>query len=408
MKALYLTYGETPVLSGVYKSQVIDLIDEISKDNETSISLYAIFPTVNKKMVTNPIGYISDQRELKQYLKDRDIKFKFQNTLLPQNFHWSSELAFKLYHTYNRLELVKYILDNEISVLHCRSYHAAYEAVEIKKKLVDLKIIFDPRGLFPEESDLKMKFKKKDFNFWKTTEKFIINNVELTIALSEPMIEHYSNLGANNIKLIYANSDNSKVRDLNDNGFNRERCKTMVYVGHLSTSGWHDIEFLKKQYLLFKNSYKETKLKIVTNSSNLEIKKHFLDIIDEIEIVSARNSQEVALILEDCHIGALPFKNYKNHNEEKIGWTMVGTKTLEYISAGIPVFCNKKCEGAIRLLDSIGYGVIFEPDNIKSDIKLEVDKFYEEQLYLNSNIITNDLFSTSHNAKIYRSVYREI
>ena len=51
------------------------------------------------------------------------------------------------------IEIKKEIENKNISILHCRSYFATRLGLEIKK-MIDVNVIFDIRGFFPEEQKL--------------------------------------------------------------------------------------------------------------------------------------------------------------------------------------------------------------------------------------------------------------
>ena len=83
------------------------------------------------------------------------------------------------------------LITRKIRILHARSYVPAIIGL-FYQKLLRVKLIFDPRGILPEELRLARGWNEDDFRyrFWKFLEKRLLKNADAVFALSRPFREH--------------------------------------------------------------------------------------------------------------------------------------------------------------------------------------------------------------------------
>lgn len=404
MNVLYLTYGETPVPTGVYQSQVLDLKESLESKYDINFKLISFLPIINSGFKRFGFKY---KWILSKIKKDYGLIVKW--VVAPQNFIFHSHFVFNAFHFNSGLN--NYLKGKEIDVVHCRSYHAAYEALKCKELYgFKYKVIFDPRGHFPEEVCVKgyASFGGASYQFFKEVENYILSKADVIICLSDPMYEYFKNLSNREIcKLVYASAKLPVV--INENKLTNNT-KTLCYVGALPDNGWHKASSLRLLYLAFKRVFKDSKLLIITQTPKSVILKHFEpELIDSIEFYAAKNTDDVYSKLITADFGALPFCTPSDDAESLVGKTMVGTKTLEYIAAGVPILANKLCLGASMLISKFDLGVVYDELNIDDDINSNlIDNALQIDCVKKGPHICNSEFSLEANSEKYYKIYKEL
>lgn len=155
MNIIYLTWGETPRTHGVYGTQVIDQLSFIhSAMPESNIALVCAVPIINSGIVRDGLNWIRDLINIKRFMLP--VSFNLIPIVAPQNFVNSSRHTFCLFHIFTWRFLKRLILKYNPQIIHCRSYHSAWAAIKCRERYrFKYKVIFDPRGLYPEEVSLK-------------------------------------------------------------------------------------------------------------------------------------------------------------------------------------------------------------------------------------------------------------
>lgn len=394
---MYLTFGELASSTGIIKSQVLDMLKSMSCNSQVNMHLFMVSPCLNKKSL---MAKISKVNEVKNELKNSNIRFRKLDLFAPGKFFHSINTKYKIFHFFKRQKLIKYVEQNKISIIHCRSYHAAIEAIRVKQSIShDVKVLFDPRGLLPEEVLIKTG-QKEAFQFYKAIERDILKKTDMLSAVSDGMAEHFSKLFNGPIKINYAcfsASPNISIPIIKS----ERNYKTLCYIGNISENGYHSTHALSLLYKSFKETFKETRLLLVTQS-NVENIGQVLKISNkEIETRKANSSQEVfKIISENADFGALPFTLTSDSKKELVASTMIGNKTIEYLFAGVKPIINYKCSSAIALVKKHYSGYVFNPnDNFLEAIgNKEVANLNDLQ----------DLFDTRNVATKYIEIYKEL
>lgn len=94
------------------------------------------------------------------------------------------------------------LLSRKCRILHARSYVPAL--VGSFYKIFGVKLIFDPRGILPEELRLARGWGEKDIRYrvWKMIEKFLLERADVVFALSRPFREHLKKIAPRDDILI--------------------------------------------------------------------------------------------------------------------------------------------------------------------------------------------------------------
>lgn len=412
MNILYLTFGETPSKTGVYQSQVLDLISSFENQTEHSLTLCSFVPLVNSGFVKMRTKYFEEIRRIKGDLKN---KYTIHWMLAPQNLIYSSGWLFYFFHLFTLKRLCKLIEVNDIDIIHCRSYHAAYAAVKVRAKFgLKVKIIFDPRGNFPEEICIKkgLDVKSKGYRFYKKIEENILSNVDSIVCLSKPMQKYFNSIIPGKCELIYANARLPSRPVGKPNLVSDNEVKRLCYVGAIPESGWHKSTSLCDLYMAFRKSFPSTELVFITRTNKKDILKFFPeDIHLELVFYSVNSSEEVYDILSGMDFGALPFCKPSSEPERLVGDTMVGTKTLEYIACDIPVLANSLCGGASDIINEYNLGIVYDNEKIDSSINenelLNFNKSFSGNIR-NGYSICSDKFSLEANCLKYSGLYSKV
>lgn len=87
--------------------------------------------------------------------------------------------------------VVQFAKAHEPCVVHARSYVPAWAALKARKKNL-CRLIFDPRGILPEELAFARGWSEssRKFQWWKSLEKRLLENADDVIAVSQPMADH--------------------------------------------------------------------------------------------------------------------------------------------------------------------------------------------------------------------------
>lgn len=408
MKIFYLTWGETPRLSGVYNSQVINLLTKFNESYE--IELIAGLPIINSGIIREKFKYFIILKNIKFIFRSLRKKnfciipiFAIQTVIFPKKY------TYFLLTFLSKFFLLKKIKNEKPQIIHCRGYHATNLALHLKIKYkLNYKVIFDPRGLFPEEFLLTTKKHENSFTYrkLKEIESFNVQYSDILLSVSETMTKYFKLKGAKKIETIYlstnfGNSFKEKYFKIND------KIK-FCYAGALDINTWHKPQLLIDLFVRLNHLYPNSNLTIITNSNHQSIKSLIPDSIkNNINFVSCLNSDDVLKELKQNDIGLLSYMIPETSIEETVANTVFAIKTVEYIASSLPVFVNKYCGGAANFIEQNNLGLLYDPNDLNSLQKDVIDKFLNNfdstKLFKKSKY-----FSYENNIKKYKYVYENL
>jgi len=404
---VYLTWGETPRSYGVFGNQVIEQFKRISNYSTRKFHFISGVPIIHSGLVREKWNYMNEIREIRKALGS--VTFSRIPILAPQTFFNSSSKTFSFFHGFSHTFLAKKLRKLMPAVVHCRSYHAAWAALKVRESYeFNYKIVFDGRDMWPEEVALKNKYSEGsvDYTHLKNIEKELLQKCDLSIGVSDEMCSYYESLGANKTQCVYLSADT----ELFSSDFNQEKYQIdtvkFCYVGALSESGWHKVSELHKLYSKLRTLYNKTHLTIVTTSDHSSIKSFFCDIPEkEITLTSSKSRVELSRILSTQHVGLMAYFSPSNKLHVALGKILLAIKTVEYLSAGLPMICNAYCGGASYILKENLLGEVYKPEciNITSE---QVDNLINVNVAKNCIGFAKDNFDIETNAKKYNSLYQ--
>jgi glycosyltransferase involved in cell wall biosynthesis len=410
MKVLYLTWGETPRSYGVFGSQVIGQFVENSKSMpDAEFHFASAVPIIHSGLIREKLKYPVELNRVKTKLGS--IKFHRLPIYAPQNLVNSNRKTFKWMHLGAHFHLKKLIQKIQPDILHCRSYHASWAALSVKKKFgFSYKIIFDARGLWPEEVALKKEYAphSKDYKFLKNIESTLLEESDLTIAVSDTMQSHYEKIGVNRISTVYL-SANTKELVFNRNTIKETKHTNLCYVGALSDDTWHRPSELLILFKRIKNILPDAQLTIVTTSSHEKVRTYFSEFSqDTIKITTSKSVLELKNIFKKMDFGLMSYFTPSTKQETLLSKMVLAVKTAEYLTAGLPMIVNKACEGAAYLIEKYNLGVAYDPNTFEELTLDKITGFNTPEEQERISVIASQLFDYQYHARQYAELYKEL
>jgi glycosyltransferase involved in cell wall biosynthesis len=399
MKIVYLTWGETPRSYGVFGTQVLgQFVGTAALDDKNEYHFISAVPIVHSGLIREKWWYLKEIVNVKKKLNK--IKFHWLSIWCTQNFTNSNRFGFGLMHGISHNIFAKKLIKLMPNIIHCRSYHAAWAAVSVRKKYnLKYKIIFDARGLWPEEVALKKGWSNDstDYKYLKNIEKIILEECECSISVSDNMHDYFLQNGSRNDQVIYLSAD-ADVLKISPSERIQSDVVRFVYVGALAENTWHKPQVLADLYDYLSGVHPKTKLTIVTTSDHGKLKKYFSKFNDkEIIFTSAITRDDLKNILKNQDVGLMTYFEPSTKREHLLASMVLAVKTAEYFMAGLPMICNKYCGGAARIIseNQLGYSYGSDDfskltfDNILSLLSSEKRKSCQDFAEKNFNYISN-------------------
>ncbi len=378
MKILYLTCLENIIDNGIYETQVKQLLFKLkklygNKINLTHLSAQPFAKLGKVGIASNLIGNKEKLKILKEDFRSNSVSIKLMYLPVILLKRWGSYLNIPLLlwflSTFLPLLFVE-IKRKKYDVVHCRSYLSTLSMILIKPFCKNLKIVFDVRGLYPEEGIVRgrWKYDSPTYKIWKRIEKRILLNSDISIGLSDTFVNYLNSIAPNgNYSLVYASVDLNKYSLKNELRSSLKKQlkleKNIVFVYNGSLGAWHDPVLLGNLFKSIKKNCLNSKLLILTKFSkpklieilsNLQISKKDYTILD-------CNPHEMPKYLQIGDYGLVPLReNISNNGMKVIAETMIGLKVSEYLSCGLPIIVNGYIKGIRSLIEKFKIGVYFD------------------------------------------------
>jgi glycosyltransferase involved in cell wall biosynthesis len=410
MKVVYLTWGETPRTYGVFGSQVIRQFIETQKLSPNSeFHFISAVPIIHSGLLREKWRYFSELSMVKTKLGA--VAFHWLPIVASQNFVNSSKATFKLMHGPAHWLLKNKLTKIAPEIIHCRSYHAAWAALTVRKKYgLNLKIIFDGRGPWPEEVNFKKNWSQNsaDYQLLKSIEKILLSECDVSVSVSDAMHQHYVDLGAKNDQCIYLSADTNQLKvDLDQ--IQQNEMARFCYVGALSKNTWHQPKSLVDLYRRLRTLYSKTQLTIVTTSSHNQLKAHFSEFPkEELVFTSTKTRLELKQVLSKQDFGLMTIFIPKNEKEKILARVGLAVKTVEYLAAGLPIICNAYYGGVAKLIDNHGLGMTYFPESVNSIKSEELLAYLNISVRKKCQAFALKNFDYTLNAQKYFELYKRV
>lgn len=322
-KVYYLTFQETPD-SGIFQTQVIDVVKSWKQDYDSKIDVKLISLLPIKK-------YKINKRIIKSELPDSII---IPQLPIPRMLFWKA----------NFFSFFVVCLFLRPYTIIGRSIFATSLAISLKKIGLVKKVIFDSRGIITEETKEYGVYPTQIRKSIEVIEKKCLKKADYVMLITKQMVDYFElafNYNKNNFFIIPCtlgleykkisfsfNNSNDTIRDRL--GYLKEDC-VLVYSG--SNAGWQsfDLMLLKVREIL--TSIQSVKLLLLTKQNNL-IDQLILDYPNRVKCLWVK-SDEVYKYLNICDYGIMI------REASKTNMVCSPTKFAEYLASGLPVIASR-------------------------------------------------------------------
>jgi len=410
VKVVYLTWGETPRSYGVYGAQVLGqyvATHSLSMDDE--FEFIAAVPVIHSGLARERFEYSEELQRVKKKLEN--IKLHWLPIFAPQNIVNSNQYTFHLFHIFSDYILFLKLRSLKPDIVHCRSYHAGWSAMQVKAKYgMQYKIIFDARGIWPEEVALKKGWgnTNRHYQFLKAVQKQIVENSDLTIVVSEPMKRYFRQLYSSPVKTVYLSAPTKSLRPMKDLKRTGDGV-VFCYLGALARDTWHKPDELFRLYKHLKSVVPNSKLVIITTSDHNAIRESFSGILEkDVLITQTKTVDELQALLSQADIGLMAYFNPKSVREICLAKSVLAVKTAEYLSAELPILVNSFCGGAAEVVEKNEVGIAYNPNNFEELTSESILPLLDSVVKKRAGSVASEFFDYRQNAKKYIEIYKEL
>lgn len=384
-KILYLTY-ESIEKEPIINSQVVPLINEINQLNDVDIHLFSI--------------------ESNEYAKKNQVNV---NNLIV-NKHKS-----KVIQCFYYFKLLASVI-NRYKIIHVRSYLPILFLFFLKP-FYKGEIIFDMRGVLPEETILQSTGLKKYFNYllFKLIEFIGVKISKKIIVVSIPfkkyIIKKYGNSVISKTSVISTFSSNKFISQnynvLREKINVEKNTKLFVYSGSLSK--WQNFDKIVDLYFVIAKYIQNSKLIIFTKDkidAELILDKKLNK--NQYEVLFVKNN-ELSSYLSECDLGFLL------RDDILVNLVSAPIKFKDYLASNVPLIISSKIGDSSEIIKKYQAGIIIDDftsiNSIEYFVKNNISKI--NNLINNKSTIEFDLIYKKELSKEiavekYKTIYNEI
>jgi glycosyltransferase involved in cell wall biosynthesis len=369
-KTLYVVWGENIGNGGIFDSQVAELLLALQRRGRPVALLVGLpVPALIKYALRapGPDPFAPALQKLRR-LREAGIPVYVRWLPFAPNFY-AKFWQLPLYYT-GQVRFVRALARREnIATFHCRSYHAALLCKLANRKL-GRKLIFDPRGLFPEEGVLYKRLGAggASFRVWKALEHELLNHADATVALSPSFAEHLQRIAPGaRVEIIPLGAPiqhfTRRVRPAN------AVMLTLVFLGAFDPdhTWYYSISALAAIQRSCQALFGPTRLLMITASAPRPIEAALLAQglgRDTFELTRTNTPSQTADALRKCDLAIYPFNPELARQRDPILQTILGTKTAEYLAAGLPLIASAPIGAVAFLIAQRKLGVCLHSTNL--------------------------------------------
>lgn len=365
----YLTIGED-LNNPLLRRQVLELLCEMKRiqpNLQVTLFSFLTFPAI--------LNHRKGLKYVRDFMGAYGIKLKIIPSLvpwpLPHLKFRKTDVGYRPNHVWDESAirflglvvwpvLFYYHLFRGVRVFHCRSYPPGYVAIMFKKLFPKVRIIFDPRSDFPEENVTAGNWElgDQDYSFWKKAELLLLRHSDAIACIAPSYERTYKTIYRDINCFLVPNNVDWKTFQRNE--IDRKSIRKLLgikeddlllcYVGAITSNGWNRASVYAH---------------VCESFSQANIKCHFLFIIPPHgagllrSLLSLETGKKVTIISPSyentpSYLSAADYGMIFMHKKT----IRVGTKTGEYLAAGLPVIANRNCIGAYELINEKGVGIL--------------------------------------------------
>lgn len=396
MKTLYFTLED--IESGLFDSQVLITAAGIMQRNpEIEITLLVI---------NRPWKALKVKLKIER-IRSQGIGLIYLPLLPPLRWFSSAQIFTSLYISYLWLVLKLFVDLKQYKLVHCRSYLPAL----VIRKFRNINFLFDVRSLHAYEyvQANKIQVNSGNYNYWLENEKKLLRSAAAVTVVSKGMIGYlqdvvnrpidYCPIISNYDLVYYDEVARNEIRAM----LGWEKFNIYVYSGSFGLYGLNKT-YLSRLMKLILERDSNARFLFLTSNAAAELALFLKDNgIDENLVFgkSLKLAQLTAyLSAADIGIHALP--------QQLDSFSRLGTKVVEYWSAGLPVIINDHIGEAAAICEQLQLG---EVKSLETDGTSMLDMNIEELLAMDRmriRALTSELFSSAVVAKAYANIYSRI
>lgn len=386
MKIAYLLYRED-IFSPLVESQVLNNLYRISS---TNCEIHIIW----LKRIDYYFKHQDKINIVRKKLEEHGIILHELPIIVgrfPLDKKMSDYVEFQTKH-----KIIKILSKYEIDIIHTRGYNAGLLATNLLKNNKSIKHVFDPRSPYLTELISTYGVKEDDdlFKFWKKNEELVVKNATATISISNTFYDYLKTKG-DSIIIIPNNSEMDDVNVIKKRA-KEQRRNSFCFVGSLGY-GWNNVH----EYIRFMKDVWEIDstilLELYVLNQEIALKElENANISADKYIIKTLPQSEVGKTIAGC-IAGLQIMSKSD--------SRLGIKTVDYISAGIPVICNDNAMGASYIVEKYGVGWNISKSSLRDIINDANQNVAITEHCIN---VAFDNFSTEATAKLYSKLYIDI
>lgn len=396
-KVVYLTWWEADHPNPIIQRQVGGLLRELSQCDDLELHLVHAAAFWKARLRGRDLSHLDRLAESLPRVRQQ-----LRNTpLFPRAAQHYATGWVRQHLTTGHTRFLERIA-GDADVVHCRSYPAAWVALQARKRHeLDYRIFFDTRGHYPEEGVITGSYAEDsdDFRAWKAMEFELFRDCDVVVNLSEAFSAFVEQTCAEaRTATIPSSTPLAAFREAAQKTPSSER-HGLVFLGGLSTNGWHSPEALQWLYLAIRDQLERPRLRIITHADHAAVRAAMPAIAEsELELRTTDTLEQTATLLAEARYAALPYNLKSSPVHDLTAHTMTPSKVGEYLAAGLPVLCNARINGPRRLIEQTGAGQIYtqgEAFTLAPPAAAEAIQSAAEH------------FSVRRHAQMYAALYRE-
>lgn len=395
MKVLYFTIED--INSGLFDSQVYNTIRDIKKASpDIDISILVI---------NQPWKYTKAKGKIDE-IRNAGIGLIYIPLLPPLRWISSGRIFTNIYLGYFWLIVKSFVDLKKYKLIHCRNYVPSL----VISKFRHVNFLFDVRSLYAFEyvQAGKILVDSPNYLFWLENERKLIEKAAAVSVVSKGMVSYlqdrcnrsidYCPIISNYEVVFYDVERRVKLRA--SLGWND--CNIYVYSGSFGLYGLNKAYLSKLIARIIEKDSKARFLFLISNPiQEFQVFLRDYDFNEALFFAKSVKLKELTDFLSAADIGIHALPNQLD------AFTRLGTKVVEYWSAGLPVIINEHIGEAASICNSLGLGKVIslEPgqdatfDNLDIATLLNIDRGEIRRK-------TSEIFSSAVVASKYARIYR--
>lgn len=421
-ETMYLMVNEDIIDNAIFDSQVIPLLERIAAISETRFILLVFVPFLRVFRWGIQSPYRSQRAGMDKRaaaMQKAGIELAIMPTATVSPFVYFDLITLPIALLSTTLLGLAALRRSGAEILHARNYLSGLTAWALSK-LTGIPYVFDPRGLYPEETVNKKRWTPNgpSYRLWKWIEKRLLRDADVTISVSDPMTEHLRDLAPTarvktinpSVELHDAADDEWRISTtgqqlLADLGeLKASGREILVFSGRVTSAGHaYDLDYILNRYTQIRPFFSEPYLLLLSRrpveDTASQFRKHGLQTAD-CAFVSL-TSADVPWVLGHCDYGLL-FRM-----ESNISFSEISIKLAEYLAAGLPVIADAHIGGAARIISREKVGVLVDdadpPSREIQALRNDRDKVSER-----CKDVAQRHFDITKHAQQYIQIYHDV